>query len=116
MIRSIILESGRPGMNPESNLISCMISENGPNFSGPHFFVSKVEPRQLPNKGELNEKRHAQFLAQHQPHSDRQWFTAVANTDAKTLNILHVQLLHHRDSRYPWRFPFTRNSSLTNSG
>ena len=91
MIRSIILESVRPGMNPESNLISCMISENGPNFSGPHFFVSKVEPRQLPTKGELNEKRHAQFLAQHQPHSDRQWFTAVANTDAKTLNILHVQ-------------------------
>ena len=71
MIRSTILESGRPGMNPESNLISCMISENVPNFSRPHFLVSKVEPRQLPTKVtvrvELNEKRHAQFSAQHQP-------------------------------------------------
>lgn len=71
MIRSTILESGRLGMNPESNLISCTISENVPNFSRPHFLVSKVEPRQLPTKVtvrvELNEKRHAQFLVQHQP-------------------------------------------------
>lgn len=71
MIRSTILESGRPGMNLESNLISCMISENVPHFSGPRSLVSKVEPRQLPTKVivrvELNEKRHAQVLAQHQP-------------------------------------------------
>ena len=48
--------------------------------------------------------------------SDRQWLTAVTNTDAETPDSWHVQLLHHRDSGYASRFPFTRNSSLTSSG
>ena len=95
MIRSTILESGRLGMNPESNLISCTISENVPNFSRPHFLVSKVEPRQLPTKVtirvELNEKRHAQFFSTAPaPTGGRQWFPAVPNTDAKTPDGLHV--------------------------